>query len=372
MMKLNQKGAVALLTVVIFSIIITIVVTAYSRIAVVQQQESIKFDLSTRAYYAAEAGVQDAIRELRGPGKLKDDGRPDECGEDLTDTVVEVDSTSPDLAYTCQLIEVSPSDVVAKTDISKAVLFEVRPKNDPKAGVNYYIDVYWSKQQKDLSSPAELVPRNDYPSKLFPKRADWLGSGGAKVHPLMRTVFIRVNETTPLTRNSFKQNTFFLNPTTSKDAVPTLDFGASPQNRNTAILNTECVDSNKTLTDGDGYSCWRRIKIDYSEFIGKRVFIAFTSEYDTTDIKFGFKGDEGGTIGPLELKNSQAVIDVTAKAGSVFRRVQQRVPLSNNYSESDFSADALVAGDGICKHFIVTSNENDYKENCVVSAPPVE
>lgn len=371
-MKLNQKGAVALLTVVIFSIIITIVATAYSRIAVVQQQESINFDLSTRAYYAAEAGVQDAIRELRGSGTLKDDGRPNDCGEDLNDTVVEVDGTSSDLAYTCQLIEVSPSDVVAETYISKAVLFEVIPKEEPIASNNYYIEVYWSKQP----ATEDFVPRNDYPSKLFPKRADWLGDGGVKVHPLMRTVFVRVGGSASLTRDSFKQNTFFLNPTKDGEPGPplTLNFGASPQERSTAILNTRCVASNGTpLTDGDGYSCMQRIKINSSEFNDdKRVFIAFTSEYGTTDIKFKFTGGKGGTIGPIELKNSQAVIDVTAKAGSVFRRVQQRVPLSNNYSESDFSADALVAGDGICKHFIVTSNENDYKENCVVSTPPVE
>lgn len=363
-MKLNQKGAVALLTVVIFSIIITIVATAYSRIAVVQQQESINFDLSTRAYYAAEAGVQDAIRELRGPGTLKDVGRPDECGKDA-DTVVEVDGTSSDLAYTCQLIEVSPSDVVAETDISKAVLFEVIPKEEPIASKNYYIEVYWSKQL----ATADFVPRNDFPSKLFPKRADWLGDGGVKVHPLMRTVFIRVDGLASLTRNSFKQNTFFLNPTTAGEPGPplTLNFGPPPQERSTAILNTKCVASNDTLTDGDGYSCMQRIKINSSEFNDdKRVFIAFTSEYGTTDIKFKFTGGEGGTIGPLDLKNSQAVIDVTAKAGSVFRRIQQRVPLSNNYSESDFNADALVAGDGICKHFLVTNNGNDYTENCSI------
>ena len=120
MKRLNQSGAVAMISVVIFSIIITILVSAYARTIISQQREAINYDLSTRAYYAAESGVQDVIRELKNPdsdvtknGQQNCKGASGYLGKNSSGKLGESDS----LVITCQLVDLT-SDGIRDVTIS--------------------------------------------------------------------------------------------------------------------------------------------------------------------------------------------------------------------------------------------------------------
>ncbi len=379
MKRLNQNGAVAILTVVIFSLIVTIVVTAYARITVVEHQESINFDLSTRAYYAAETGVQDAIRDIRAnKDNLQNVGRPDECKPSAPDLEFGKLGSSSNLSYTCQLIDVTPVGVVSSTNTEKSNLFELIPSEAIDASDPLTLQVLWS-EGGDTVTPV-LQPRSEGgdSSKFFPQTVSWNSS---RIHPLLRVTIIRVakggNTNPDLKRSRFTQHTYFLNPTTEANRTipePVIDFEA--QKSGEVIQNASCVKSNEVSLLNDGYSCVWNGEMRPKDFDGpdisiddedkSRIFISVSSEYGNTDFLFKLiKGEEN----IVELKDSQAIIDVTAQAGSVFRRVQQRVPLDNNFSQINFGADALVAGKGICKHFKITDNPDDFIANCVTTGP---
>ena len=369
MKRLNQNGAVAILTVVIFSLIVTIVVTVYARITVAEHQESITYDLSTRALYAAEAGVQDAITSIRGTPAIKANGRPDDCKQNPADTNFGKIAASGNLAYTCQLIDVNPEDVVASLNTQKATLFKLEPKNPVGSADDLSIEVAWSK-----SGDSNLQPRDDS-SKLFPQTSRWVNSGGEQIHPLLRVTAIRIlGKATG--RTKFSQNTFFLNPTEDrfKSTIDTLGFGPYfteyRQSADSVIQNASCVSS--SVSTADGYSCrwqYRINPLDLRQTLftageeANSIYLSISSEYGATDFKVRLLNGADDVLDPIELQKSQANIDVTARAGSVFRRVQQRIPLDNNFAQVNFGADALVVGKGICKNFKITDTSVGFSDD---------
>ena len=61
----SQQGAIAMITVVFIAILLTIITTSFISITVNEQREATDDDLTTRAFYAAESGVQDAIVAIK-------------------------------------------------------------------------------------------------------------------------------------------------------------------------------------------------------------------------------------------------------------------------------------------------------------------
>jgi type II secretory pathway pseudopilin PulG len=347
MKKLNQRGAVAMISVVIFSILITILVTAYARTIVSQQRNAINYDLSTRAYYAAESGVQDAIRALKTDASLLDVGQPT-C-KSGTNTFQPNTSNgslggSEDYGYTCQIISTVSEKIPVNTGTGTSIV-RINPfKLD--VAQDYDLVITWAS-----GSGVEKTARPSVEGKLFPDTSAWSGSG---YYPVLRTTFISMGDTGPVSRSNIKQNVYFLNPAEAADS----SIGLTPeQTQDSSTVVRDAVCSN--------IECKATFKVNSSTFAGKALYLATNSIY------------EKGVLANLQIIDSSgenvdlvgfAEIDVTGRAGNVFRRVKQVVDMSGgdraNYIENTFDSAALVVGDGICKLFTVGNTPNQYVNNC--------
>jgi hypothetical protein len=375
--KLNQSGAVSMLSVLVFSIIITVVATAYIKSVTSQQKTALNYDLGTRAYYAAESGVQDAIRSLAGSTEYQANGKPDcapaDGGGALGDSSVDYG-----IGYTCQIIKVTPTDVKGRVEPNaKNAMARLEATTNP-AGP-YKLVVRWS--QKQTGTDQVYYPRSlDQP--LFPPYNQWNASGDLTkpVHALLKVNVISVPKTGTFTRDQIQQRVVFMNPTTPENAGEDsgggfVDFkvnneplgktsnGAIEPQRVELMNNAECYPSdNITGSNFKEYSCKSIIRLqDGYDLTTQTLYARVSSIYRSTDFSIELTQDNDT---PLTLKNGQAVIDVTGKAGSnVFRRVQQTVSLGG-YFEDDQPDAALIAGEGICKLLSYTTVAAGYQEGC--------
>ncbi len=363
---MNQSGAVALISVVVFATIITVVITAYLRSAVSQQKESVNYDLNNRAYYAAESGVQDAVRAIKNtPASAVD---KDTCtplaGGGLVGT-----SANFNLSYTCQIVDVDPAELTGTVSPnSQSVMIKLDPAVAPPAG-QYKIVVRWSPK----SNTDVLYPRGtDEP--LFPPNNQWFqgGNPAKPVHALLRVAVI-THPAGSFSRTSINQRVAFLNPTNEAAGLDNSSTGYGGwvlldttddmlTQQKGLFNNATCYDSNDPAIPATmgTYSCMRTIRLtNYN--LANPTYIRIGSAYRSTDFSVTLT-DNSGVVIPI--KNSQVAVDVTGKAGeNTYRRIKQTVKLDGYKIESGPDA-ALVAGEGICKQITLGGTVANYKSDC--------
>lgn len=359
MKKLNQNGAVSIISVVIFILIITIVVTAYLGSALSQQRTSVNLDMGTRAYYAAESGVQDAARGLNADISLTQNTCKSSTGSFIGGNGVVGASDQYGLSYTCQIIDPSPTEITGSVDSSTTAMIRITPEGTPSTP--NAILLKWSLKTKP-SEPV-LYPRNDNTQSLK-KLSDWQDAAGNKWHPMLRVALLSHPLTGSFNRNQIGQNVVFLNPKAgnfaSPNSVTAFSKGQNPYDatvKENMINDATCVLSN-AATD---YSCEQLITLTdggYS-FSQDQLYVRIGSLYGATNFSMQVLEDDQ----PFPLKNVQATIDVTGRAKDVYRRVKQAFPLSGYVEDTNTDA-AVVAGEGICKQFSVTNNPSEFDSKC--------
>jgi len=352
MKKLNQQGAVAMISVVIFSIILSILVAAYARTVVSQQRQAVNYDLSTRAYYAAESGVQDAIRLIKDTGgnNYASEGK-DSCPP--PSGYGDFNGSGDMLGYTCQLIDSNAPSLPIQTGQDTSFLTRVQPI-DFNSTDNGELTVTWRVADQDESS--NYVGRTP-DTKLFPPTTEWQDDSGAPVYPVLRLSFVQIPNA-PFGRDAIKQYVYFLNPTNGDAEAADLPADlTSRQSEESVVRNARC----------DGNGCSATFNVDGSLFNGKQIYMVYHSLY-------------GNVVGEATLRSGGkektfkgvATIDVTGRAGDVFRRVKQTVNVEagsgaqggQTVLSSYFDSSGLIVGDGICKFFTVGTTPSQYQNQC--------
>lgn len=105
-LKQNQHGIVSIFVAVMFVLITSLITTSFAFLMRREQQQVLDQQLSTQAFYAAESGVNDAVKALETGGL----GDITQCGQ-------QIGTTSKELAtgfqrYTCILVNTTPGEVV--------------------------------------------------------------------------------------------------------------------------------------------------------------------------------------------------------------------------------------------------------------------
>lgn len=371
----NEQGAVAMLSVTIFAIIITVVATSYIKTVISQQRSALDYDNGTRAYYAAEVGVQDGARAIQADASLRANGKSD-CKPVGAGPDGQVALKSPNygLAYTCQIINATPSDIRGSViPGEKNAMIKIEPAT-PDASGKFQLVLRWSKQTE---SPEDTIlhPRSDE-RPLFPSVGNWGASNfnttTHPIHAMLRTQFISHPKTTSFGTGDIAQRVVFLNPTDvgiagGSPVISSADLVAEQQKN--LFVKSACYDSQDAIgrPGFDGFSCKRTIKFDGYNLENNAFYVNIGSVYRSTDFSIELLND-AGTV--LPLANTQATIDVTGKAGdTTFRRVRQTLPLGG-YAEQSGPNAALVVGEGICKHFAVGTVPGLYQPGCDPLATP--
>lgn len=332
-LKQNQRGAVSMITVIFVSILLTVITTSFIRLAINEQRESTDDDLTTRAFYAAESGVEDAITAI----KAKNVQHANEC---TPSSGPGTGNLSADLAtaYTCQLIDMTPTSYQAQLAENQSVFFVLDSGSDNIQSFT----VSWH-EYGDGGNGTDVIERSA--SSILPPKADWHDSSSPAVsYPAMMRLQVLEVPDSGVDRAAIEggAKTVFLNPVND---VGSSTFTSLPDG---SLVDAHC-DTTGPPAPGT-YIC--SMKITGLDDASNTYYLRLRSLYRESNVKV-IAETSGGSV--VALVNAQAVIDVTGKASDVYRRVEKRVSLQNTSLWPDFT---ILSAEDICKDFVITDSAN--------------
>lgn len=355
-MKHNQTGAASLITVIFISLILMIVTVSFIRLAVREQRTSSDNDLTNRAFFTAEAGLEDAKQGIKN--YLEDDSyalNADTCDPAQGFTGQLSTGVEFDTEYTCQLIDLTPASYVAQLDVNETVQTAINPVNEGGNPFNFdKIRIRWHA----LDSSLDGVPASLRTSTDLPEVSDWNNPSNDYPAMLIVQFFSHPKSSSFTTTDLGEDDNYiaYLNPYNGGTDAGDYDTQAGDGE----ILNANC----DTGGVGSQYAC----EITITGFDGNSIqnYMRITSLYTGTNVSVELFTDSDAQ---RYFGDSQAVVDVTARAGDVYRRVQTVLSLSElNVLPSPSTA--ITSGADICKNFLVTNDPDDFNGVSGTSCAP--
>lgn len=326
--SMGDRGFVSIFSVMMIMGILTLLTIGFTNIVRRAQRSTLDNQLSTQAFYAAESGVNDAIRTLQG----NSDYSKTTCEGDTTNFTYVINAAQ-NVHYTCILVDSTPPyltyDEVPVAGVGEPILAPLESANGA------IIDEI----QFSFDAPNGTDPiRNDGyagTNPIFTTAAAW----GTYVG-VMRVDLIPMNITydrASLVNNSY---TFFLYPSLNGTVVPmTVTNGNANQG---PVLEVDC-------NAGAAPRCSANIQLQHTSGVltANNYRMRIQSLYQPVRVH-SIRILNSGNV--LDLENGQAVIDSTGRANDVFRRIQVRVPLT--IVPGMHEPFSILSGDSICKRLV--------------------
>ena len=343
LIRSNEQGMVAIIVTMLIMIIITLIVSSFALIVRREQRQSLDRQLSSQAFYAAEAGISAAKAWRRvspdgGATYTNANTKVSTCGGADAFPYADYGNGQLDgdnVKYSCVLINPTPNRLV-KDSVEPGESFVLPITTASGTPVNT-LEISWeNKGGGDNFGGADFILPQDAPLKTAMLRTTLIGgfSSGAKNRQDL------LNGT----------RTMLMYPTQSgSPGVSSTPFGQPSDSG--AIVSGNCNTNNRST---DTYAC--RVRITG---LGESSYFLHTKAlYQATKITItSFDGSSHAQ----ELAGAQTVIDSTGKAAEVLRRVQVRVPSPESEASKtlDFfrPGGALETTNDICKLLKVTSTQ---------------
>lgn len=419
--KTDESGLASIVITTILTIVISLIVIGTLQTVRRNERDALDRQLSAQAFYAAESGVNDAIKAIQtgyagyassAAGESNDSGTGNKthCSPDINGgtppSPLALSTNSNQLnsgvQYTCLLINQTPKDAVYTVGTDQATGIDISAGSQ----ISNLILVW---NDPDVTNPANQKwdnpsGKNFFPN--FPALSDW----NANVLPLDNFPLIGVlraaitnldcsglsgghcwrggNGTgsdlgaSPYIRAALNNDTytayFYPRPAGGGAALPVCGGAtlSTPSNGSAIyiddtyngnalqcqgqIMQAACgfVD-NSHLINGSPIDATHAclMNISMTNAHSKHFFIRLNSIYTRSSITIS--AWNGATN--LPLTNTQAVIDVTGRAQDVLRRIQVRVPIGQSSSNINPPLYALQVSNGVCKEIQVGLNygQND-------------
>lgn len=389
----NQSGAVSLFVVIFAILLMSVITISFLRIMTNDQNQASSNDLSQSAYDSSQAGVEDAKRALVWYKANCLGGSPvaactsfvssaDDCNVSIrysgvvkTDDIASADGgvgtgeirvqqsssvneggestdSALDQAYTCVTMQLDTDDYVGTLSANESVLI---PLVSTAATSNVLIE--WFSRDDITNTTGAVYPSTTVGSQPLLQQTDWPTDRPS----VLRTQFMQVGNSFRLTdfdsTNSSSEsnaNTMFLYPTTSGNTSANMvgrdlrrdDSGETvPDTQTNTPFPTRCT----TSVASGGYACSMSLQLPTPVGGGDAAigYLRLSSFYVGTHFRV--------SLGGVQFRGVQPVVDSTGRANDVFRRVQSRVDL---YDTSFPYPDAAVDTTGdFCKDFGVTDED---------------
>lgn len=315
----RQRGIVSLLTTVIISTLLLIITTSMAALMSGELRQATDSDQSTKAYFAAESGVEDALQRIKplikSGAAITNDGT---CIQPTLASTAVQDSLG--VSVTCQRIVELTSSLTGKVERDEAREIELIARG----GMNR-IELYWNIDPR-YAPGSEGDARNLAAPSNFPAGAGWQypavmeviiaaykADGGATIGP---------GDIEPL-------QTMTIRPGTNGN--PTGNIGDN------VVQTANCT----TPPTANTYNCYFRM----DGFNGGRnnYVIRLKARYAGTHFKMvPLTGNNAITV-----PDNYITVDVTAKSGNVYRRVIRKVPRRAGLVSG---LEYVIFGDGeVCK-----------------------
>jgi hypothetical protein len=339
----NQQGMVSILVTMIMIIVISLIVLGFATITRHNQREVLDRQLSTQAYYAAETGVNEAVKAWQ-TGKISTQNTG--C-TDLFDTTVNPTaplpnenylSTDKSVAYTCLLFNPFPASLIQAPLNSGADV--VWPLTDKSGNPITSLTFTWANASSlgpsgacgaGLNSYSQASTRTchyaDLRVDLVQASATNLFEGAA---PPANAAATLANETA----------TLFMQP--SSAGTGTINLAAANFTAGTREATAQCNPT--SLTNG---TCSVTVHLPANT---SSYYARISTIYEGTD-SLTVTGTD--TAGNIAFTGAQAVVDATGKDQDELRRIQVRTPLTAGNSQAELSTDAVQSTGSICKQLTV-------------------
>lgn len=328
----KQSGMVSIMVTMILMIVLSLIVIGFAQIARRNSRQSLDRQLSTSAFYAAEAGVND-VRDL-----IKHYGTPVSKPDCTNGSGTEAAyyghlpsatlDASGDVKYTCILVDPSVTTLPYTLNYTGTVV----PLTAESGTINK-LTFTWQK------STASATPTAGCTGALAPSSGPGAWACG---YAAVRFDLVRSDGTFDMATIMGRTMSSYLIPVTAgaiTTPTPTSTAGYRTDGGQN-LLNTICTNTACTLTIDTslgGSQYYLRIMSQYYQGVGLQITGT----------------DASGN--PVHFTGAQVLIDVTGKAQDVLRRVQVRVPATGTSTNltSDY---ALQSTDSICKRFDIMTN----------------
>ncbi len=324
----GQRGFVSMITVILISLLLLLVTTTMVTLEVAQLRKASDTEQSMRAYYTAEAGVEEAVKRVLAGSVLAD--QP--CARVTYDTA----------EWSCQQIEVSgqPSGRLSSPNTSVTVDpgFVVAPgynsvklewDQSPNVNAAYYNTSLPLPSQSEYDATLPFAPPLEMTIVQYPP-------GNVTVNDVC------VNGAVPPACRMLIQNALFLPGGAAAGAV---NYGAA------AAFSTGGPYYGNCSAVRTPYHC----QVVLSGFTGANAHMfRLQSRYGASGYRMTFYAGNNATGAVVDVPDGMVTIDVTAKAGTAYRRVISKVP-SPQAPASGLNY-VIFSDTGVCKDFVVLGN----------------
>lgn len=379
-MHKREAGMASILTVIFFMLISSVIAVGFLRLAVQEGEQTLEDDLSKAAYAAAFSGVNDAKRALllckQSPGSpgcngINNTSCPgffgtyDASGNFTASPLAATLGISPDTTtgnvvvgdptlseqYTCVVITSNTPAVAGNTSTEGFVPLE--GVATPAA-----VRISWHKLGVGVTtfSNATLAGKNRVSMSATGTGTKWTNTWPA----LLRSMLIQhpsagvTIAADDVGASNVTENTFFLYPVSTAPA--------SSANITATYQDIQCTSGGFSV-DGSSYAC--QATLNYTA-TGNSSYLYLTSLYKDTDYAVQLLDGSGSVI---NFNGVSPMIDATARAQNVFRRVKARVMYEGAGvgGRRPILPNAIDSGSGLCKNFDVGGTAAPISEDC--SAP---
>lgn len=338
----SEEGMAAIIVTVVLMMVISLITIGFSQVIRREQRNTLDHQLATQAYYAAESGINLAQSKLKTFGvNIPAKTNCDESYPGAPSNFSGQFNIASGVDVTCLFIQPKvPTLEFQKVD-THAVPMLV--KSD--SGTVNTITISW--QNSTSTSTVGCTNALNPPANSFGPTTG-ASPNWSCPQPLLRVDVVALPTAGIMTRNDLinKQFTTFLYPTTGSPATPIgYNFGVPA-----AITGNRAVHCGGPTTPSSPKICTARIDVTSAPIGYKQQFaVRVMSIYGISDITL-FANAAGST----NLVDQQVLIDSTAKAQDVLRRIQVRASVSG--TAPDFGL--LAGGDGsggICKRYAISA-----------------
>jgi len=364
----TQRGFVSILSVIFFTILMSVLTISFLRIMTDEQSQVVDDDLSKGALASAESGVEDAKRALAYCRSLSGSDRtncyqalnnqncpgmfdPSLAGNPLPTALgldtsagggaVRVGSQSNNQRYTCVTTQLQTQDVVGQASESQAELVPLR-----SSGNYSWITVYWHQEATDGDA---AVPTVGSDNQMNWRYSEWKNPiSNQRFIPVLRLQLIAFDSTKTLPQMEDSSVGMFLHPMTSAGRSVTSPLTVTGPISTGSIADKRVeVQCNMSALQS-GYACALKIGVP-ANFANDNVdyYMLVKSIYGSPHYKI----ELSNASGLVQFDDVQPRVDSTGAAGDVFRRVISRV----SYTPDSFmTTNALESGLSVCKDYLIT------------------
>ena len=352
----NQRGIVSLIVTMLMLIVITLIVIGFTQVTNRTRKETADRQLSAQAFYAAESGVNSAIKKIESVG-----GVPlaqSDC-DDTTYTRPVLKSSNPDIRVTCLLVNPFPPKIEtsASQNSSSVVLIDGSLSNGTNSDPTKLYFTWWPQEGYSASGSCSSY------STSFPAQANAACGFGVLRIDLLQVLPADNNvgvSGAPSTQSEWlmgRTQTLFLKPKTSGYSPVTLNNASADPKRAYVVDSSGC-----SIPVPAGAVC---SEISLSSYASTKLYYARISSIYRDVPKIEIDGSSTSTpYDNMYFAGSQVIIDSTARAQDVLRRVKVTYPLVGE-KNSKLPPAAIESAKSVCKRFLaIPAPGNEVYSEC--------